>query len=349
MKIKCKRQTTMAHDERVLAQAARIAFAACFILTAGAVEAAPKRVLVCSVTSGFFHGVIPALNTALQEFDEADARFEVVSWVTNPDIEVPKKPSAPRAPAENAPAHVIENYQRQKAAYEKQLEAWTPQKEAERIRLQKERDAAVIDRLAPLSPDALRANKIDLVIFNNTSGNLPLPDVDGFVRWIEEGGAFAGIHAAADTLKNDPRYTEMIQGIFDGHGPQVSAMLHAGDTEHPANIGIGKEWFIQYEEIYLFRGYDPAASRTLWYMKHHPNHPDQEGFFPIAWCRMQGRGRVFYTALGHRGDLVSLDPALKGRVNPVETAQQYRDHLLAGIMWALGLAEGSAEPNPNQH
>jgi type 1 glutamine amidotransferase len=61
---------------------------------------------------------------------------------------------------------------------------------------------------------------------------------------------------------------------------------------------------------------------------------------------MAGKGRVFYTSLGHREDLWSDDPDLKGRVNSVELAKQYQAHILGGIKWALGLAEGSAEPNP---
>ena len=35
-----------------------------------------------------------------------------------------------------------------------------------------------------------------------------------------------------------------------------------------------------------------------------------------------------------------------GRINPVETSNQFRSHLLGGIRWALGLAAGSSEPNP---
>ena len=62
--------------------------------------------------------------------------------------------------------------------------------------------------------------------------------------------------------------------------------------------------------------------------------------------RDYGNGRVFYTSLGHREDLWSDDPALPGRINPVETSKQYQAHILGGIKWVLGLVEGSAQPNP---
>ena len=48
----------------------------------------------------------------------------------------------------------------------------------------------------------------------------------------------------------------------------------------------------------------------------------EAGEFPVAWTREQGKGRVFYTALGHREDVLEAD--------------WYKAHLLGGIRWALG-------------
>ena len=81
-------------------------------------------------------------------------------------------------------------------------------------------------------------------------------------------------------------------------------------------------------------------------MRHHPNDATDVRLFPVSWCRKAGTGRVFYTSLGHREDLWSDDPALPGRINDVSISKQYQAHLLGGLKWALGLAEGSAEPNP---
>jgi Trehalose utilisation len=46
--------------------------------------------------------------------------------------------------------------------------------------------------------------------------------------------------------------------------------------------------------------------------------------YPQAPCRPYGKGRAFYTALGHRDDIWSNDPV-------------FRAHILGGICWALGL------------
>jgi type 1 glutamine amidotransferase len=48
------------------------------------------------------------------------------------------------------------------------------------------------------------------------------------------------------------------------------------------------------------------------------------GDYPQAWWRLFGRGRVFYTSLGHRDDIWSSDPV-------------FRAHILGGIRWGLGL------------
>ena len=58
--------------------------------------------------------------------------------------------------------------------------------------------------------------------------------------------------------------------------------------------------------------------------------PDKD--YAVAWVRSEGKGRVFYTSLGHE-QAVWRDP-------------RYQEHLLGGIRWALGLARGSTKPLP---
>ena len=61
------------------------------------------------------------------------------------------------------------------------------------------------------------------------------------------------------------------------------------------------------------------------------------GRFPVTWSKTYGKGRVFYTSLGHREDIIDPDPKLKDRVNSVEISKAYNAHVLGGIEWALGL------------
>jgi len=72
-------------------------------------------------------------------------------------------------------------------------------------------------------------------------------------------------------------------------------------------------------------------------MDKHPEHKEVAGHFPVTWCKPFGTGKVFYTSLGHREDIIDADPNLKDRKNSVEISKAYQQHVLGGIEWALGL------------
>jgi len=165
----------------------------------------------------------------------------------------------------------------------------------------------------------------DGVVFASTTGDLPLPDRDGFIAWIAEGHAFVGIHAATDTFPGFPGFLDMIGGQFKHHGPQTNVEAFVRDATHPATRDLPKA-FTVFDEIYQFQRYDPARVHVLLAMTKHPE-TREDGEFPLAWTREQGRGRVFYTALGHREDVLQ--------------AGWYKWHLMGGIRWALGLDAAS--------
>jgi len=323
-----------------------LALAACQL--SFAVDAAePKKVLVVTVTTGFRHSSIASAEKTLQKLADESKAFQIAGYVRQPVVDIPRKPSKPRDLKADADAKAKEGYAKQLKQYEEQLSAWTPEMEAKMKAAQGQFDAGVKEALSRLAPDKLRAENIDGVIFANTTGMLPLPDSEGFIKWIGEGHAFMAMHSASDTFHQFPGYIDMLQGEFAGHGAQVPADLVAGDAVHPANGGIGSQWDLKQEEMYQIKNHDRAKLRALWFLKHHPNKPEEKGYFPVSWCRNAGTGKVFYTSLGHREDLWDDSAELPGRVNPVATSKQYQSHILGGIKWALGLVEGSAEPNPS--
>lgn len=209
---------------------------------------------------------------------------------------------------------------------------------------------------AKMSPSAL--DHYDGVIFCNTTGLLPLPDPEGFLDYIREGHGFAGVHAGADTFHTWPgettgvsRYARMLGGEFNMHNQQCAVSLTIADPEFPACAPLngatssisnsseaqpghsyisGSQWHI-YDEIYLMKNFDPAKVHLLIYDTVHPADGSAEagtpGIFPISWSKKYGKGRVFYTALGHRDD-VWEDPL-------------FQQHLLGGIEWILHLKRGS--------
>jgi type 1 glutamine amidotransferase len=160
----------------------------------------------------------------------------------------------------------------------------------------------------------------DGVLFAQTTGDIPLADRAAFVAWVKAGHGFAGIHSASDTFHNDAAYLGMIGGEFDHHGEQATVDVRVEDRSSPATKHLDRT-FQTHDEIYLFKNFDRANVHMLLALDKHPN-TGEPGFFPIAWTREFGKGRVFYTALGHRDDVIE--------------SAWYRQHLLGGIRWALG-------------
>lgn len=165
------------------------------------------------------------------------------------------------------------------------------------------------------------------VVFASTTGDLPLADRAAFLRFIRDGGAFIGIHAATDTFRKGvfPEYLAMLGGEFQGHGPQKSVRVRIDDPRHPATEHLRADetstaGFEVYDEIYRIVNFDSRNVRLLLSLDRHPD-TGAPGLFPLAWCRAYGKGRVFYTALGHRDDVLTSD--------------WFRRHLEGGVLWTL--------------
>lgn len=168
----------------------------------------------------------------------------------------------------------------------------------------------------------------DGVVFANTTLDLPLPDRDAFIAWIKSGKAFIGMHSASDTFHGYAPYTEMIGGEFLTHGAQAGVECVNMDREHPSAQHLGAK-YSAFDEIYILKNFHRDQVHGILTLEKHPN-TGVPGDYPIAWCKESGRGKVFYTSLGHREDVWLSDA--------------YQKHILGGIKWALGLEKGEAAP-----
>ncbi|HET7625504.1 MAG TPA: ThuA domain-containing protein [Verrucomicrobiae bacterium] len=280
------------------------------LASVSASQAAPKKLLVVTTTTGYRHSSIPTAEKILSQLATSSGEF-TLDFVHQP-------PDKPRDLRRNATSE-------QKAAYKKAEDAWENQLKA---------------ALEKLSPENLK--NYDGVIFASTTGDLPIPDKQGFLDWIKAGHAFIGMHAASDTFHNWHGYIDMLGGEFQHHGPQLGVDCINVDPSNPANAHLPKVWKIQQEEIYQFKNYDPAAVHELLVLDKKPQNPFTPGHYPVSWCKNYGAGKVFYTSLGHREDLWDADPNLPDRKNSVEISKQFQAHVLGGIEWALGLKSDPA-------
>lgn len=289
--------------------------ALCFLLAGfngGAAEA--KKLLVVTVTTGFRHSSIPTAEKILSKLAKESGAF-TVDFVRQPEVKV-KRPSDPKPDADE------ETKAKYKAELEKFYDEFRP-------------------TLKKLSADNLKT--YDGIIFANTTGELPVPDPQAIVNFVKNGGAFIGMHSASDTFHFFKPFVEMLGGDFLSHGAQVGVECLNEDKKHPACQHLPTKWNV-FDEIYILKNFTRSTVHGLLTLDKEPNKKTP-GDFPIAWCKEFGRGKVFYTSLGHREDIWDDNtPANFSRKNSPEVSIAYQKHILGGIKWALGLVPGDGKP-----
>ena len=301
-------------------------------LAAGASK--PKKLLVVTITTGFRHSSIETAERILDKLGRESGVFTVdYARVTPP--RAPGKPTAPKDTGD--PEKFKAETERFQAAMEK-FKAEDARYQEELKRYAAEQKSVLAEKM---SPTALK--NYDGVIFANTTLDLPMPDPQAFIDWIKAGHAFIGTHSASDTFHNFPPYIEMLGGEFLTHGSQATVECLNQDPKHPACKPLPASWTV-HDEIYLLKNFTRSTVHGLLTLDREPNKRTP-GDYPIAWCKQFGKGRVFYTSLGHREDMWDEQtPAGFDRRNSQEVSQAYQKHLLGGIKWALGLEKGSAKP-----
>lgn len=184
---------------------------------------------------------------------------------------------------------------------------------------------AVTDKGGAMHPSVLK--KFDAVIWNNVSGDvLTLSQRKAFRAFIENGGGYVGIHGSA----GDPVYfwdwypDTLVGARFIGH-PSDPQFQDAKVVVEPASSGIGADlipgWTMN-DEWYSFaksarlNGANVVATLDENSYKPGPSRfggaPLEMGAdHPIAWTRCVGKGRSFYSAIGHRPETYSDSNHLK--------------------------------------
>lgn len=201
-------------------------------------------------------------------------------------------------------------------------------------------------------------SRFDAVFFY-TTGDLTQPGTDGnpplspdgkaaLLEAVRNGKGFLGSHCATDTFHTQPDppdrsnrfishgdkvdpYVAMIGGEFIRHGPQQKARMRAVDTRFPGfgEVGHGFELL---EEWYSLKDFAKNLHVLLVQETEGMTGSDyQRGPYPATWARMHGKGRVFYTSMGHRED--------------VWTHPLFQSILLGGIAWAVGNVDADVTPN----
>ena len=206
----------------------------------------------------------------------------------------------------------------------------------------------------------------DAIVAVNTTGNWGLTDEQkkDFLTFIrDDGKGFVGVHAALDANRNGlwPEYTEMIGGEFAAHPwNHFPAPVIVEDPDFPAVKHFSAKRLVLFDEMYMPKMETFSRSKVNVLMRLDDTQlvpplkanvvggPDQppsatgrgrgrvelrsDRDFAITWAKTFGKGRVFYSSLGHTKESWT-DP---------DVTKMY----LEAIKWVLGLTEGSTASHP---
>ena len=188
-----------------------------------------------------------------------------------------------------------------------------------------------------LDRNAKNLDYFDALVFVSTTGELDLDDSQkkdmmSFIK--DDGKGFVGVHAALDTNYKWPEYGEMIGGWFDQHPWMTfNAPIINEDSNFPA-VRHFPQAFVKYDEIYQPKEWSREKVNVLLSLdptklnyENNPRIHRTDHDFAVAWAKMHGKGRVFYSTLGHTEEAWS-DPDI-------------RKMYFEAIRWVLGMTEGS--------
>ncbi len=177
------------------------------------------------------------------------------------------------------------------------------------------------------SDDQLRS--YDAIVFSNTNNDVfdtPQQKI-AFMRYIQAGGGFVGIHSASGTERNWKWFKLMLGASFLRHPPFQRFRVYVADKNHATTKKLPNSWETN-DECYYFKEFNVSVHvllvtdiSTIEEPGKH-SRPDTFGnSYPAAWCHEFDGGRIWYTALGHSKEDYS-DPL-------------YLLHLTEGMKWVM--------------
>ena len=181
--------------------------------------------------------------------------------------------------------------------------------------------------LVDSTSDASKINEANLskysaVVFLSTTGYmLNTYQQADLQRYMQAGGNFVGVHAAADAEYDWKWYGRLVGAYFLSHPEQQEATLRVADKNHPSTRTTPEEWKRK-DEWYNYKSI-ATDLHVLINLDESSYKGGQNGAsHPIAWYHNFENGRAFYTGLGHTNESYT-DPV-------------FLKHLLGGIQYAIG-------------
>ncbi|SDT73025.1 ThuA domain-containing protein [Jiangella sp. DSM 45060] len=191
----------------------------------------------------------------------------------------------------------------------------------------------VVDDSTAVFTDAELAG-FDVVVFNNTPADGALLSEEeraAFTRYIQNGGGYVGLHAAAAAEPDWEWYGGLVGARVShadlGGAGTLPGRIEVLDQVHPSTSELPQLW--ERSEGWVNLDADPTGSvHVLAEVKLRDGIPGLDSGLnhPFSWCQVYDGGRSWYTAGGH--DAAAFDEP------------EFAGHLLGGLTWAAGAVPG---------
>lgn len=175
-------------------------------------------------------------------------------------------------------------------------------------------------RKSERSEDLLDLSHLDVIVLGHNTGSfLTSAEAEALNSFVKNGAGVVGIHAAACGMSNNSYYSEILGAVFESHPPPRWLSVEIKEPRHYITSGLALQspspvvaltsarsdtldaisW---YDEAYVFRPRPSHARQPDILFSTITSGSEVDGFdtvSPSGWCNTLGKGRVFYTALGH--------------------------------------------------
>ena len=131
-----------------------------------------------------------------------------------------------------------------------------------------------------------------VIIYTSTRDDMTPEQEKALMDYVKAGGGLLGIHSATASFRSSDGYMEMIGCEFAGHDKVTDCLIEATDEADALVPRVSKQFSVV-DEFYIMKRRTDAPLRVFhegwWNFERHP----------MGYVRDYGKGRVFYTALGH--------------------------------------------------
>jgi len=161
--------------------------------------------------------------------------------------------------------------------------------------------------------------------FFSDAGAVGVTAKAAFQQYMENGGGYAGVHAATDCERDGrwPWYEDFMGALWSGthHPDGTPGTVIMQPVDHPAVRGLPANWLRPNGEEWYRQSRNPEGRPGITILAKLAS--DQR---PVSWIHdLPGGGRMFYTTQGHNRSYYA-EPNLQ-------------KHILGGLLWAAKRAK----------